>query len=362
MKIKISHIKVGERFRKDFGDLQGLADSIAELGQLHPIGVDSNYNLIFGERRIKACELLGRDTVEGSVIHLDSLIKGEFAENEFSKGWTVSERVAILEAIETFKAGDNQHTGKQNFADQRMTVDQAAKQAGLGNKETARQAKKVVDDGSPELIEAVDDGRVSVSAAAMAATLDADEQHEIMEEINNGAKPSEVIKKHILATKHTGDEESYTPSEYIESARAVMGSIDIDPASNDMAQETVKAGIYYTAEEDGLSKDWSGNAWMNPPYTARVINKFIEKMVSHYEQGDVRQAIVLTNNNTDTSWFHLGAKSAAAICFTSGRINFLKRDGSRSSPTNGQAFFYFGSSPDKFKDEFSKHGLVMVKA
>ena len=129
MKIKISHIKVGDRFRKDFGDLQGLADSIAELGQLHPIGVDSNYNLIFGERRIKACELLGRDTVEGSVIHLDSLIKGEFAENEFSKGWTVSERVAILEAIETH--GQGARTDKQprqNFAE--VSKDEAAKQAG----------------------------------------------------------------------------------------------------------------------------------------------------------------------------------------------------------------------------------------
>ena len=129
MKIKISHIKVGDRFRKDFGDLQGLADSIAELGQLHPIGVDSNYNLIFGERRIKACELLGRDTVEGSVIHLDSLIKGEFAENEFSKGWTVSERVAILEAIETIGSGGYK-SKRQNFA---VSKDDAAKQAGLGN-------------------------------------------------------------------------------------------------------------------------------------------------------------------------------------------------------------------------------------
>lgn len=166
----------------------------------------------------------------------------------------------------------------------------------------------------------------------------------------------------VLATKHTGDEESYTPGEYIESARAVMGSIDMDPASNDMAQETVKADVYFTVEDDGLAMDWSGNVWMNPPYTAMVINKFIEKLVEHYIDGDVKQAIVLTNNNTDTSWFHIGAKYASAICFTAGRINFLKRDGSKSSPTNGQSFFYFGSDTAAFVAEFSQYGLVMEKS
>jgi hypothetical protein len=101
---------------------------------------------------------------------------------------------------------------------------------------------------------------------------------------------------------------------------------------------------------------------MNPPYTARIINVFLEKLVSHFENNEVTEAIVLTNNNTDTSWFHKSAQQASAICFTAGRINFLKRDGSTSSPTNGQSFFYFGNNPEGFNKEFSQYGLVMVKA
>ena len=166
-------------------------------------------------------------------------------------------------------------------------------------------------------------------------------------------------RKPVIATLHTGDEESYTPNQYIESARKVMVSIDLDPASNDMAQETVQAKKYYTVDDDGLSKEWSGRVWMNPPYTARVINGFISKLVKHYNDGDISEAIVLTNNNTDTAWFHEAANSCAAICFTSGRINFMKRDGSKSSPTNGQAFIYFGKSKARFRKEFSNHGLVM---
>lgn len=165
----------------------------------------------------------------------------------------------------------------------------------------------------------------------------------------------------ILATKYTGDEESYTPAKYIESARKVLGVIDLDPASNTQAQETVKASTYYTIEDDGLTKDWSGKVWMNPPYTARIINKFMDKIIDGYVSGNITEAIVLTNNNTDTTWFHEGAAVASAICFTAGRISFYKEDGERSSPTNGQLFFYFGNDINKFKNEFSQHGLVMVK-
>jgi len=177
-----------------------------------------------------------------------------------------------------------------------------------------------------------------------------------------GAAYKKAFPEESLVDKMTGDEESYTPTKYLESARAVMGGIDLDPASNDMAQEDVQAATYYTVHDDGLSQEWAGRVWMNPPYTARVINQFIDKAVRHYQAGEITQAIILTNNNTDTSWFHQGAGAASAVCFTAGRINFLKPDGSRSSPTNGQSFFYLGNNLDEFKEEFSQYGLVMVKA
>ena len=223
-------------------------------------------------------------------------------------------------------------------------------------------AKKVHDQGTEQLIQQLDAGEIAVSTAATIASLPDDVQESICADIQNGTKPSEAVKNHVLATKHTGDEESYTPTVYVESAREVMGKFDLDPASNEMAQKTVDADHFYTIDDDGLTKDWRGKIWMNPPYTARVINVFINKLVSHYLAGEVTEAIVLTNNNTDTSWFHEAAINGAAVCFTSGRINFLKRDGSKSSPTNGQSFIYFGENINSFKDVFSKHGLVMVKA
>lgn len=165
----------------------------------------------------------------------------------------------------------------------------------------------------------------------------------------------------VLVGKFTGDPEGYTPKEYIEAAREVMGSIDLDPASNEYAQQTVKAKVYYTKADDGLHQDWSGNVFLNPPYCHPEIRMFISKLLAHYSAGEISQAILLTNNNTDTQWFYDAASIASAICFTKGRINFYKPDGSTTQPVNGQTFFYFGQSIDKFKTIFTKVGLSMVR-
>lgn len=165
-----------------------------------------------------------------------------------------------------------------------------------------------------------------------------------------------VVKKNLQVNIYTGNNEWYTPTEHIESARLVMGSIDLDPASNETANKIVKANQFYTLENSGLDQEWGGNVWMNPPYSTNEIRAFIDKL--HLEINRCSAAIVLTNNSTDTSWWHKLASFANEICFTRGRINFYNED-NKSSPTNGQTFFYFGNSSAKFYTEFSKYGLVI---
>jgi ParB-like chromosome segregation protein Spo0J len=178
---RISLVKVENRFRKDFGDIDSLAASIAELGLLQPIGVDSSYRLVFGERRLRACQALGWEKIPARTVHLDSILKGELAENEFRKDFTHSERVAIGEAIEQELQG---RVGRpaaemvENFPPlaEGKTRDLAAKAAGFGNGKTYEQAKKVTNEASPELVQAMDEGRASVSAAASLLSLPKEEQ------------------------------------------------------------------------------------------------------------------------------------------------------------------------------------------
>lgn len=155
----------------------------------------------------------------------------------------------------------------------------------------------------------------------------------------------------------SGNNEYYTPGRYIEAAREVMGGIDLDPASCAMAQETVKAGAYFSQEDDGLTKQWKGRVWMNPPYAAGLIDKFIDKLLDEHEARNVKEAIVLVDNRTDTGWFHKLVSGCARLCFTRGRINFYNEKTDSSSPANGSAIFYFGERPEAFETVFSRFGF-----
>lgn len=157
-------------------------------------------------------------------------------------------------------------------------------------------------------------------------------------------------KPHVV--NNSKDDEWYTPSQYIEAAREVMGTIDLDPASNDFANETVKATTYYTEETDGLAQKWFGNIWMNPPYSTALLSRFAEKLAEE----DFTQAIVLVNNATETGWFETMISKASAIVFHKGRIRFVKRDGAHGAPLQGQAFIYYGDNVERFISVFGKFG------
>lgn len=166
-------------------------------------------------------------------------------------------------------------------------------------------------------------------------------------------------KPNLKAHQNKGVIEWYTPKIYIDAARKVMGGIDLDPCSNDMANEIVQAKSYYTIEDDGLEYEWGGRVWMNPPFQASLITKFVSKLCKHHTNGEISQAVLLTNNNTDTSWWHEAAELSAAICCTRGRVAFYNPDREIASPTNGHTFLYFGDKWEKFFDVFTNLGVVL---
>lgn len=163
----------------------------------------------------------------------------------------------------------------------------------------------------------------------------------------------------IATTNRGGNIEWYTPAKYVSLAREVMGAIDLDPASCEAAQETVKAGEFFSADDDGLSREWSGRVFLNPPYRQPLCQQFVTKLCESHESGAVSQAVLLTNDQTDTAWWQQGARAADAICFVDGRIKFYNAAGEGQSPTNGQTFCYYGGRKQKFAKAFSEVGLVV---
>ncbi len=102
--LPVGAIGIGNRCRKEMGDIASLAASIGDVGLLQPIVVRPDNRLVSGERRLKACERLGWDTVPVRVAcDLDEEVKflrAERDENTCRKDFTISEAVAIKQAIE----------------------------------------------------------------------------------------------------------------------------------------------------------------------------------------------------------------------------------------------------------------------
>jgi N6-adenosine-specific RNA methylase IME4 len=98
--LPVEQIAVGQRYRRDLGDLRSLAASIEEVGLLHPIVVTPRGRLIAGQRRLKACLLLGWAEVPVTVVDLLQAARGEAHENLVRKDLLPSEIVALKRAIE----------------------------------------------------------------------------------------------------------------------------------------------------------------------------------------------------------------------------------------------------------------------
>src|SRR5436190_19306098 len=94
----------------------------------------------------------------------------------------------------------------------------------------------------------------------------------------------------MACIKSSKSNEWFTPAQYIEAARAVLGHIDLDPASCEQANLTVVAKRIFTVADDGLSKPWAGRVFLNPPY-CRLQGKFVAKLVSEYDAGNISSAI-----------------------------------------------------------------------
>jgi ParB-like chromosome segregation protein Spo0J len=180
-RIPVSEIKVGERFRKDLGKIGELAKSIYEIGLIQPIVVDPNNELVAGGRRLAAVQLLEWDDVPVVVFDGDAL-RGQEDENERRKAFTISERTAIAEAVK--RAIDS---GKVTVPEGVKKATFIAKEAGFDSHATHYKAMAVVEKGTPELVEAVDAGVVSVSAAAELADAPPEVQKEAAKAGKKGA-------------------------------------------------------------------------------------------------------------------------------------------------------------------------------
>lgn len=114
MLVDIDKIMVSNRIRKDFGDIEELAEDIRENGLINPPVVNKDYQLLAGERRLRACKSLGWQQIEVRMMDTrdaEHELNIEISENDVRKGFTKSERVDYIKRllrIEQAKAKERQ--------------------------------------------------------------------------------------------------------------------------------------------------------------------------------------------------------------------------------------------------------------
>ena len=313
-----------------------LRADIAERGIMIPIEYDEQGNVLDGYHRLKICEELG-------IKDYPRVIRA---------GMTEAEKLAHARKLNIARRHLTSEQKRELIREQlkdtpEQSDRQIAKALGVSDKTVGSQRRELEGRAEiPHIETSIDTlGREQPRIRKPVSVF-------ITENLSGGEIPNCEIKPHV--SYNSGNNEWYTPSDYIELARAVMGDIDLDPASSYKANEVVQAKTYYTAQDDGLSQDWQGRVWLNPPYSSELIVKFTEKLIA--ELSRISQALVLVNNATETEWFSRLVSRAGAVCFPKSRVKFYMPDGTVGAPLQGQALLYFGAEPQRFVEVFRVKG------
>lgn len=176
MLVDINKIVVGDRIRKDFGDIQELADNIKKNGLLNPITINNRHMLLAGERRLRACKLLGWAQVDVRMVESEDEaqdIEIELSENTVRRNFTGSELAEGIRRqmeIEGAKAKERMAEGGRGAnisTPSGKSRDKAAEQFGISG-EQARKTLYVADNADlldPADFAEWDEGKLSTNKA-----------------------------------------------------------------------------------------------------------------------------------------------------------------------------------------------------
>lgn len=338
----------------------GLEDSIRAEGCrdaliVWPCGDD--LLILDGHNRYAICERLGLPyrTTAMALPDRDAAVAWIIA-NQLARRNLHPDAASILRGrLYNMRKATPGGTGANQYSEQRDHFDPAARTADRLAAELGVSAPTIKRDGAyASALDTLEQYMPGLTEDAMAG------QGPSRRDIIDVAREPERAAERLAHVRYnSGNNEWYTPVEYIQSARAVMGDIDLDPASCGAANAVIGAARYYTADDDGLLYEWTGRVWMNPPYAQPLVRQFCDKMADSVRSGSVTTAIVLVNNATETQWFQNIASVASAVCFPNGRVSFWSPDRKTAHPLQGQAVLYIGPDRPRFCEEFRRYGLVL---
>jgi hypothetical protein len=209
-----------------------------------------------------------------------------------------------------------------------------------------------------------------------------------------------VLVSHGWVTKPTSEgrhsmdsPEWYTPTEFADAAREVMGGIDLDPASHEEANARLKIDRIFTIEDDGLKREWFGRVFVNPP--GGFVGEFWNKALAEYLSHRVSEMVWIGYSLEQLQTLQQAAQTTPInfpTCFTAKRIAFVENEAKKklrilkllekgdapnasaaarklavsirsgkeppNSPSHSNYISYLGPNAAKFGRVFAKFGTV----
>lgn len=349
----------------------GLRDSLIAEGCRDALVVWAETGILLdGHNRLAICEAEGIEyrTVERS-----------FADREAAEDWVLRNqlgrrnlspdaasllrgRLYNRQKRERGGTGANQYTEQMYQNEPSATAERLASELGVSPATVKRdgafaRAVEELEPWVPDITERVMAGGVPSRQAVIEA---AKEPETAMAVLGRDPMTAQRVDVTIFSSK---SDEYYTPAEYIAAVAEVLGGIDLDPASCELAQATVGAKRYYTKADDGLAQPWEGRVYLNPPYgtTGGESNQGIwaQRLVEAYTSGAVTGAVLLVKAALGYEWFE-ELWYRWPVCFPRRRLSFGMPDGSGDGQSKqGSALFYFGREPERFAEHFRRFGRVI---
>ncbi|WP_409048608.1 DNA N-6-adenine-methyltransferase [Microbacterium sp. HA-8] len=314
-------------------ELTELADSIRRNGLREPVVLRPDGAVLDGRNRLRACAIAEVEPrfVEFAGTDREAL---EFVvdTNSHRRHLSESARALVAARLATFTHGGRRDGGNPALLTQR----DAAERLGVSER-SVRDGKVVIDHAPAELVDDVQRGLIAVRAAA--------------ELIRAAGKDKILVAEYHRLRRASGSTEWYTPPHVLNLVTELFGAIDLDPASNE-GEPWVTARTYYTKADDGLSREWSGRVFLNPPWDSQGSpGPWVAKLVDEYTTGRVSEAICLLPARVNTAW--MDRLAPYARCFVRGRLRF--GDATGDAPF-AVVLVYLGDRVQEFVDLFDALG------
>lgn len=260
MLIDIHKITVNDRIRKDYGDIEDLANDIKENGLINPPVVTTDFELVAGERRLRAMKYLGYQQIEVRVMKVDDaehMLKLEINENESRKDFTRLERLDYarkLERIERVKAKERMKQGVENLPQHEKegkTRDIVAEKIGIGSGRQYEKEKYIAENADKEILEQWDKGNISTHKAYVELRKEKDE---LVNELKDKDKEKQELESKLKEQSLLSQQIKELQKE-LEQRPVVEKEVEVMPNDYEKIKKNLKESEEYYEK---LKKEFDG--------------------------------------------------------------------------------------------------------